>query len=156
MYCLLATNPKLSLFPSLTLHRLYGFLTARDLSSDNRRNRVRRIARHISRRLPSLVERAVHRIAVDSQANGWINRSRKRRMRARRWEGKRRLEAGSRSTPGAAGPGGGGAASQKGGQPGGKRKRGERGRSRRQKGKDGQGDGGAASSSYLGQAAMER
>ena len=34
-------------------------------------------------------------------------------MRARRWEGKGRLEAGSRSMPGAAGPGGGGAASPK-------------------------------------------
>jgi hypothetical protein len=68
----------------------------------------------MNRQPPSLVERIVHRIAVHAQANGWINRSRKRRMRARRWEGKGRLEAGSRSAPGDAGPEGGGAASQKG------------------------------------------
>jgi hypothetical protein len=36
----------------------------------------------------SLVERTMHRTAVDSQANGWINRPGKRRMRARRWEGR--------------------------------------------------------------------
>jgi hypothetical protein len=37
-------------------------------------------------------------IAVDSQANGWINRPRKSRMRAQRWEGKVgwRREAGQR------------------------------------------------------------
>jgi hypothetical protein len=35
----------------------------------------------------SPVEQKVHRIAVDSQTNRWINRPGTRRMRARRWEG---------------------------------------------------------------------
>ena len=54
----------------------------------------------MNRQPASLVERAVHRIAVDSQAS-WINRPGKRRMRARRWKGRVgwRQEAGQR--PGA-------------------------------------------------------
>jgi hypothetical protein len=67
--------------------------------------------------------------------------------------GEGRLEAGSRSKPCAAGPGGG-AASQKGRPAGREAKRG--GRSREQKRWDEGGDGGAASSLYPGQAARGR
>ncbi|ERF73788.1 hypothetical protein EPUS_09254 [Endocarpon pusillum Z07020] len=42
----------------------------------------------INRQPLSLIELTVHRIAVHAQANGWINRPGKRRMRARRWEEK--------------------------------------------------------------------
>jgi hypothetical protein len=72
------------------------------------------VRHRMNRQPPSLVERTVHRTTVHAQANGWINRSRKHQMRARRWEGKGRLEGGSRSAPGAVGPEGGSAASQKG------------------------------------------
>jgi hypothetical protein len=61
--------------------------------------------------------------------------------------GEGQLEAGSRSAPGAAGPGSGGAASQM------ERPAGEGGRSKGQNRRDHRGDWGAASSLYPGQAA---
>jgi hypothetical protein len=110
----------------------------------------------MNRQPPSLVEWAVHRIAVDGQANSWINRQGERRIRARRWKGK----AGQR--PGAVtlrrcdavGPGSGGAASQQ-GRPAGREAR-EGGRSSRQKRRNDGGDRAAAGSLYLGQAARGR
>jgi hypothetical protein len=107
----------------------------------------------MNRQPPILVEWAVHRIAVDSQANSWINRQGERRIRARRWKGKagqrpsavtlRRcgVRKRRRSKPT-------GEASWEGSE--------RRGWSRRQKGRDGEGDRGAAGSLYPGQAARGR
>jgi hypothetical protein len=64
----------------------------------------------MNRRLNSLVERTVNRIAIDSQANRWVNLPRSRRMRGAKMGGEGWLE---RCTPCAAGPRGGSAASQK-------------------------------------------
>jgi hypothetical protein len=93
------------------------------------------------RQPPSLVERTVHRIAVDSQANSWINRQGKRQIRARRWNGRVGYwqEAGQR--PGAVtlcrwGSESGGAASQK-GRPAGREAKEEEGVEDRKEGDDG-------------------
>jgi hypothetical protein len=80
-----------------------------------------------------LLERAVHRIAVDIQANGWISRPGKRRMRARRWGGGGSVggrEPVTAQRYDAAGPGSGGAVSHE-GRPAG------RGKRQRERGGDG-------------------
>ena len=100
-----------------------------------------------------LVEWAVHRIAVDSQAISWINRQGERRIRTRRWKGK----AGQR--PSAVTLRRCGARKRRRSKPEGEASWGgnaRRGRSRRQKGRDGEGDGGAVGSLYSGQAARGR
>ena len=96
-------------------------------------------------------------VVVDSPASGGINRPGSRRMRARRWRGEGRLEAGSQSARGAggaAGSGGGGAASRK-RRPAGREAKEAVGRRDRNEGTTEE-TVGAASSLYPGQAARER
>jgi hypothetical protein len=64
----------------------------------------------MNRRLTSLVEQTVNRIAIDSQANRWVNLLRTRRMRGAKMGEEGWLE---RCTPCAARPRGGSAVSQK-------------------------------------------